>query len=445
VSRASIASKRIEAEPEPAADAAPAAAPGDDAVESKPGMPLTTEPVAGGLVSPVALTHAGDGSGRLFIAEQTGQILIVDSNRTLRPRPFLDLSWKMEDLAPTGIGGFTGPGLNPWYEERGLLGLAFHPDYRNNGRFFVFYTLPKTEHGVDHENIVAEYRVSPGDPNLAATNETVILRVDQPEFNHCGGGLAFGPDGYLYVGLGDGGGGGDVHGAIGNAQDTATLPGSILRLDVDGASPYAVPMDNPFVGTAERDEIFAYGFRNPCRLSFDRGGRNALVVPDTGMNVWEEINFVERGGNYGWRAFEGSQVFDAPLAATLGLRPADAATPAHEYGLGPAGLFLVGGHVYRGAACPELAGAYVYGYFTMRYSAPDGLLCYLAETGTGRWERFEFSLPDGERLGRFVKGFGEGEDGELYLLSSGVPGPSGTSGDVRLLKANRVGLALTRP
>lgn len=434
VARTSMGAKRAraaeDAETEAEAPRTPAA---DDAVESRVGLPLATELVAEGLVSPVVLTHAGDGSGRLFIAEQTGQIRILKDGE-LRPSPFLDLSAKMAGLAPTGIGGYNEPGLNPWYDERGLLGLAFHPDYRNNGRFFVFYTLPKSGRGVDHENIVAEYRVSPDDPDRAATDETVILRADQPEFNHCGGGLAFGPDGFLYVGLGDGGGGGDVHGAIGHAQDTSTLPGSILRLDVDGGPSYAVPPDNPFVGTAERDEIYAYGFRNPCRLSFDRGGAHALVVPDTGMNVWEEINFVEKGGNYGWRIFEGSEPFDAPLGALLGLRPADLRFPAHEYGLGPAGLFVVGGHAYRGAAYPELAGAYVYGYFTMRYSGPDGLLCYLAETNPGTWERFEFSLPGGERLERFVKGFGEGEDGELYVLTSGVPGPSGASADVRRLR-----------
>jgi len=346
-----------------------------------PGLPIAFDVVASNLTSPTVLTHAGDGSGRIFVAEQTGQILIVDSNQTLLPVPFMDLSDKMTNLTVFTAFGNTNAGLNPFYDERGLLGLAFHPTYASNGRFFVYYSSPKTAPGVNHESILAEYSVSTTNPNLAnAASERVLLRVDEPEFNHNGGSLVFGPsDGYLYVALGDGGGGGDVHGAYGNGQNITNLLGSILRLDVDSASPYAIPTNNPFVGTNGADEIYAYGFRNPWKMSFDRGGSNALVVADVGQNLWEEIDFVRKGGNYGWRIMEGRHAFDPAVAATVGADIASLDYPIHEYKHGPLGISIIGGFVYRGTNYPNLAGSYVFGDFS------SAILARPSECRTGRY------------------------------------------------------------
>jgi glucose/arabinose dehydrogenase len=399
-----------------------------------PALPIALDVVVSNLVAPTVLTHAGDGSGRLFVAEQTGQIRVLDANRKLLSIPFLDLSGKMADLAPIGIGGIDTPGLNPVYDERGLLGLAFHPGYKTNGRFFVYYTAPKTGENINCETVLSEFRVSNTDPNLAdVSSERVLLRVDQPEFNHNGGALVFGPDGYLYLGLGDGGGGGDVHPPIGNGQNLATLLGSIVRLDVDSATPYGIPSDNPFIQGGGLPEIYAYGFRNPWRVSFDRGGDRRLFVADVGQNLWEEINIVEKGHNYGWRIMEGNHVYDLDLAIKLGIDVRSLAYPIHEYPHGSLGISVIGGYVYRGTAYPELVGKYVFGDFSTSFAQPDGALYYMAESRPGILERFEMR-PGGARLGRYVKGFGEDQSGELYLLSTTALGPSGTTGDIRLLR-----------
>jgi len=391
--------------------------------------------VASNLTALVMLTHAGDGSGRLFIVEQTGAIRIVDGSGLL-PTPFLDISALMTNLAANGIGGITDPGINPVYDERGLLGLAFHPNYAANGRFFIHYSAPATDGISDNKTVIAEYAVSAGNSNLANTaSAQILLEVPQPEFNHAGGTIAFGPDGLFYIGLGDGGGAGDVHGTSGNAQNTTNLLGNILRIDVDSGSPYAIPPDNPFVGNADfQPEIYAYGFRNPYRFSFDRGGSNELFVADVGQNIWEEIALVEKGENHGWRITEGHHAFDLPLAGTLGIDPAALAYPIHNYKHGPLGISVIGGFVYRGTAYPELAGNYVFGDFSTSFGTPDGRLYYLSETRPGLWQRFEFSIqPGGGPLNRYVKGFGEGEDGAIYLLSDSALGPMGAGGDVRRL------------
>jgi len=396
---------------------------------------LDFETIASGLTAPTVLTHAGDGSGRLFIAEQTGEILVVGSGGGPLPTPFLDISDKMTNLTVFGAFGHSEPGINPFYDERGLLGLTFHPEYEANGRLFVYYSSPKSGAGINHESVLAEYHVSATNANVAnASSESVILRVDQPEFNHNAGQIAFGPDGFLYVGLGDGGGAGDVHGSYGNGQNISNLLGTIVRIDVDSATPYAVPLGNPFVGRPGADEIFAYGFRNPYRFSFDRAGTNGLVVADVGQNLWEEINVVTNGGNYGWRIMEGNHAFDTAVAATVGVDIAALDFPIHDYKHGPLGISIIGGYFCRGTNYPALAGSYVFGDFSTSFGAADGKLYYLSETRTNIWERFEFSLPGNAPLGRYVKGFGEGEDGELYLLSTTALGPSGTSGDVRGLK-----------
>ncbi|MFB3786306.1 MAG: sorbosone dehydrogenase family protein [bacterium] len=361
---------------------------------------IILEPVAGGLTAPVAGAHAGDGRGRIFVAEQTGRVRIIE-NGVLREDPFLDVRDKLVRISPA-------------YDERGLLGLAFHPLYAENGRFFVYYSAPG---GIgNHHSVVAEYHVSADDPNRAASDERVILTVDQPESNHNGGNLVFGPDGYLYIGLGDGGGAGDRHGTIGNGQDVTTLLGSILRIDVDGADPYSVPDDNPFIGRVGRDEIWAFGLRNPWKFSFDRlTGR--LFCADVGQNRYEEINLIERGGNYGWRVMEAAFCYDPDEACDTTGKILPVAWYSHDVGIS-----ITGGYVYRGRQYPGLYGKYVFGDWL-------GKLFYLEEAGVNQWNLVEFQV-ENQPSPFYVLGFVEDEAGELYVLSSPNSGPSGKGGMV---------------
>ena len=417
--------------------------------------------VADGLTSPVYATHAGDGSGRLFIVDQSGTIRILDASGTLLPNPFLDL---------TGVI----PGLSEFFDERGVLGLAFHPRYRRNGRFFVRYSAPRTGDPSEpcfgssrgcHEEVLAEFRVS-GDPDVADPHGSILFRIDEPQFNHDSGQVAFGPlervNGqgrrrrFLYFTLGDGGGANDgladvppSHGPIGNGQNIATNLGGILRIDVNGpADPglaYAIPADNPFVGTAGADEIYAYGMRNPYRFSFDNGpgGDGRLFLADVGQNLFEEIDVVEKGGNYGWVIREGFHCFDpfAPnsppaTCADTGPMGEPLLDPIAEYDHGD-GIAVVGGFVYRGASIPALIGKYVFGDFSRGFFTPGGRLFWLDADGALS-EIFEFQLaPDNAPLERFLLGFGEDERGELYVTTSQSLGPTGDTGEVwRIVDGN---------
>lgn len=409
---------------------------------------IRLKPVATGLPSPVALTHAGDGSGRLFIVDQTGVIRIVDAGGNLLPAPFLDIAALL-------------PALNAFFDERGLLGVAFHPDYENNGRFFVRYSRPRaglpTESCNDpdgfivgcHEEILAEFGIlnaSQADP----ASERILFRVDEPEFNHNGGAVEFGPDGFLYFSLGDGGGANDgldnpnlPHGPIGNGQNIETALGKVIRLDVDSPPApgleYAIPPGNPFVGVAGLDEIFAYGFRNPFKFSFDdgTGGDGRLIVADVGQNRIEEIDFVVNGGNYGWVIKEGNQCFDPfnptqppATCASTGPLGEPLLPPVAEYDHANGdGISVIGGYVYRGSRFPALSGLYVFGDFSTGFATPAGKLYHLDADGDPSVIS-EFNLSTGAALGLFVKGFGEDESGEVYLLASSQLGPFGTGGSV---------------
>jgi glucose/arabinose dehydrogenase len=327
-----------------------------------------------GLESPVYVTHAGDGSGRLFVVEQTGVILIIRAGRLL-PRPFLDIRGRVI------AGG-----------EMGLLSVAFHPQYARNGRFFVNYTAD----GASLRTVIAEYRVSAADANVAEPAGRVLLEIAQPYRNHNGGLNLFGPDGMLYIGMGDGGSGGDPHN---NGQRLDTLLGKLLRIDVDGAAPYRVPPDNPFVGrSGARGEIWAYGLRNPWRFSFDRTtGR--LFLADVGQNQWEEIDLIQKGGNYGWRTMEGAHCFNPPDGCSrTGL-----ILPIAEYGR-EGGCSITGGYVYRGGRIRDLVGRYLFGDYC------SGTLWALRDDG-GRWVR-ESLLDTGLR----ISSFGEDQAGELYVV-----------------------------
>lgn len=340
---------------------------------------MAVRPVVDGLEAPLGVTHAGDGSGRLFVVEQGGTVRIVKDGR-LEPEPWLDLSDK------TAPGG-----------EQGLLGLAFHPDYARNGRLFVDYT------DLQGDTVVSEYRRAGG---AGPPSERVLLTIDQPFANHNGGGLAFGPDGYLYIAAGDGGGAGDP-GDNGQALDTPL--GKLLRIDPDAGedgSPYGVPPDNPFAGHAgARPEIWAYGLRNPWRFSFDR---DKIWIADVGQEDLEEIDRApaRRGGiNYGWDDMEGSACYEP----TAGCRREGRKLPLAEYSHDE-GCSVTGGYVYRGRLYPALGGAYIFGDYC------SGTLWAVAADGPP--EQTPVELLDTDHL---VSSFGVGEDGELYLtdISSG--------------------------
>lgn len=400
--------------------------------------------VADGFVAPVGLATPNDDSGRLFVLEQAGQIIIINAAGQKLATPFLDLSGIMVD-----VGIDFGNGV--FFDERGLIGLAFHPQYAANGRFYVFYSVPKDDDDpddFDSQNLVSEFRVSAGDINVAdPASERVLLEIDKPQFNHNGGQLAFGPDGYLYIGVGDGGNaddsgvGHDVD--IGNGQSKGTWLGKILRIDVDDGNPYSVPDDNPFIDDDDAlPEIYALGLRNPWRFSFDPQGR--LFVADVGQNLFEEVNIVTSGGNYGWRIREGANCFDVnnPNAVPPGgCDDTDAdgrplSDPILEYphsaAQQPFGISVTGGYVYRGNAVPCLRGEYVFGDWSTSFGGPDGSLYAAREASDGSWSLRELAVAgrsDG-RIARFVTSFGEGDDGELYVLTSQSVGPTGTSGEV---------------
>jgi glucose/arabinose dehydrogenase len=329
------------------------------------------------LKSPVYVTHAGDGSGRLFIVEQDGYIQIAQ-NGAVQEKPFLDVRSLV-----------TREGL-----EQGLLGLAFHPNYAENGQFFIYYTA------VDGKNTVAEYRVSAGNPDRAETGSAqILLAIDDPYGNHNAGQLAFGPDGYLYVGTGDGGSAGDPHG---NGQNGHALLGKMLRLDVDNGTPYRIPPDNPFVGNNDfMPEIWAYGLRNPWRFSFDRETGD-LYIGDVGQGNWEEIDFhpaTSRGGdNYGWNILEGTHPYSGVLVSVGLIQPI--AEYSHEDGCS-----VTGGYVYRGEMLPGLRGWYLFGDWC------SGIIWTTRPDDAGNWHTAWLM-----NTGKMISSFGEDEAGELYVV-----------------------------
>ena len=340
------------------------------------GAAVTLREVASGLNQPVAVAHAGDGSGRLFVTLQGGQVVIFDGERVL-PRPFLDLRDRV------GSGG-----------ERGLLSIAFHPDFARNRLFFANYT------DLAGDTVISRFRAARRNPNVALSrSERRVLAVPQPYANHNGGQLQFGPDGFLYIGMGDGGSGGDPEN---RAQDGGSLLGKLLRIDVNGQRPYGIPADNPFAGRTDvRPEIWALGLRNPWRFSFDRSTGD-LYIADVGQGDWEEVNFQPAGSpggqNYGWRRMEGRHCFNPPSACDDGtLTP-----PVLEYDHG-VGRSITGGYVYRGSGVPELAGRYVYGDFA------SGRI-WAARSVGGDWINEELPVSGG-----LISSFGEDEVGELYL------------------------------
>ncbi|MEK6249435.1 MAG: PQQ-dependent sugar dehydrogenase, partial [Planctomycetales bacterium] len=342
-------------------------------------------------IRPVVLTHGGDGSGQIYVASQAGMIhRLPDKNGENEAKLLLDLRGKVTSWRKSN--------------EEGLLGLAFHPQFKKNRELFVYYTISgNTPFDPDRSSVVSRFRMADDGASIDPASEEVLLKVPQPFLNNNGGSIEFGPDGFLYIGLGDGGGFNDP---AGNGQNLKTLLGSILRIDVDRRTddrPFAIPKDNPFVGRSDaRDEIFAYGFRNVWKLGFDRlTGR--LWVADVGQDLWEEIDIVERGGNYGWSVREGMHPFGSSTARPVD-KPID---PVWEYDH-RVGRSITGGVVYRGKEAPVLEGYYVYADYV---SGKVWALKYDDQAGTVIENMSLFSS------GAPVLAFGEDEAGALYYLT----------------------------
>jgi glucose/arabinose dehydrogenase len=357
--------------PQPGPDTATALPPTETPTANASGFPNAAnyewQPIASGLQRPVDIQPANDGSGRLFIIEKTGYIRIYENGQLL-DAPFLDITDRVNDSG----------------NEMGLLGLAFDPDYEQTGFFYVNYT------GAGGNTRISRFQASGNSADSAS--EKVLLVIEQPYPNHNGGALAFGPDGYLYAGLGDGGSAGDPHK---NGQNTSVLLGKILRLDVNNGDPYAAPSDNPF-----GNEVWAYGLRNPWRISFDRATGD-LWIGDVGQGQWEEIDYLpagsQGGANFGWSIMEGSHNYDGEPQSGMYL-------PVAEYSHAEGGCSVTGGYVYRGIM-PEWNGIYVYGDYC------SGKVWALI-LSNGQWQSqvmFE--------TGVTITSFGQDESGEIYLAS----------------------------
>jgi len=353
-----------------------------------PPPPATFElvQVANGFSAPLDIQQPDDASGRLFVVEQGGHIQIIQSNGTRATSPYLDI---------TGRAGFTSGG------ETGLLGLAFHPNYKNNRRFFVNYTR---NNATQLQTVIAEFTASATNANFAdPTTENILFTVDQPFSNHNGGGLAFGKDGFLYIGLGDGGSGGDP---LGNGQNTNTLLGKMLRIDVDSAHDpglnYAIPPGNPFAIGGGRAEIWLFGLRNPFRFSFD-SVTGDLWIGDVGQNNFEEVDHLtsaQGGANLGWNIMEGTHCFSPATGCPM----AGLTLPVFDYDHTQGDDTVIGGHVYHGTKMPGLVGAYVFGDFI------SGRMWTLTQTGSTLTRTSLFTVAAGD-----VAAIGQDQLGELYV------------------------------
>ncbi|XP_067848191.1 HHIP-like protein 1 [Heptranchias perlo] len=388
-------------------------------------LQLCLEEIANGLRNPVAMVHANDGTHRFFIAEQIGIVWAYLHNRTRLEKPFLNITQAVL--------------TSPWEgDERGFLGLVFHPKFKYTGKVYIYYSV---EMYFEEKIRISEFRISSDDMNvLDHSSERIILEVDEPASNHNGGQLLFADDGYLYIFTGDGGMAGDPFGKYGNAQNKSTLLGKVLRIDVNNNNRgplYKIPPDNPFVLDQDaRPEVYAYGVRNMWRCSVDRGdpqtkhGKGRIFCGDVGQNKFEEVDIVEKGKNYGWKAREGFSCYDKKLCANSSLNDV---LPIFAYPHS-VGKSITGGYIYRGCESPNLNGLYIFGDFM------SGRLMGLSEDSrTGRWHDYKICMGKGQtclfpglqnQYYRYIISFAEDEAGELYFLSTRVPTATSTAGVV---------------
>lgn len=416
-------------------------------------------PIASGFTAPVYGVSAPGDSHDLFVVDQAGKINVIHDG-VLQPTPFLDISG-IENSVP----------LRPGYDERGLLGLAFSPGFNdpNSSGFRTVYTYQSEATGtapadfvpapgtltgpIDHQNVLVQWKVNSSNPDMIdPTTRRDLLREDHPALNHNGGTIAFGPDGDLYLAIGDGGTANDSgNGHIvstGNAQSLSVVMGKMLRIDVNGNNSangkYGIPSDNPFVNTpGAAKEIYALGLRNPYKFSFD-APTGRLVEGDVGQNEVEEVNTITKGGNYGWPVKEGTFLFNRTGANVGTVNPVNSPgsptgliDPLLEYDHN-SGTAVVGGFVYHGSLIPQLDGKYIFGDFSNgSFSAPGNGRLFYADLSTGQIDEFSMSMP----LNLWLKGFGEDANGEIYVMASKNLGPAGSTGVVLELTPEPTSLA----
>ncbi len=394
---------------------------------------IKLEPLVSGLNAPLAMVQPA-GDSRMFIIEQFGRVRILDGGKLL-PTPFLDVRSKI-------------PALHHDFDERGLLGIAFHPKYKENGKFYVSYSA-HLDFGSDlgqmlwysHSNVDEEYTVSKHDPNAAdPSSARRILSTPWPQFNHNGHWIGFGPDGMLYVSMGDGGYANDWgighNVTIGNGQDMSTVLGKILRIDVDGRSdgkPYGVPSDNPFVGDRNaKPEIWAFGLRNPWRCSFDTGS-GQLFCADVQQNSYEEVNIVGKGQNMGWRRMEANHCFDyqKPDNHPAKCDKAGLTMPILEYNnctakpKGCRGISVTGGYVYQGSVA-AWKGKYIFGDWSKSFATMDGQIFIGSKAADGKWSMEVAQVVGMPGKKPYVLAFAQDSAGEVYALTSITTGPNGS-------------------
>ena len=397
-------------------------------------LDVKLEVVAQRLTHPLIMVSP-PGDDRKFIVEQTGTIKILDANGKLIDGDFLNIKEKL-------------PPLKWEFDEEGLLAIAFPPDFKKSGKFYIAYTAQlrgTADLGKQlwyaHTNTVSEMRVSKDDPNKAdQTWERKVLEIDWPQFNHNGFWIGFGADGLLYVSSGDGGYANDWgighNVTLGNGQDTAALNGKILRINPNADVGYTVPKDNPFVGNSNyAPEIWATGFRNPWRCSFDQGGTKELFCADVGQNSYEEVDIVVKGGNYGWRAMEGSHCFDYvnPNTHPANCNRTGMTMPIMEYkncsnptfaAAGDCeGISITGGYVYRGPHQPW-QGLYFFGDWSKSFQVAEGVL-FVGKRSGSTWTKEKVNVTNIPGFNDFILGFGQDNQGNVYIMGTQIRGPNG--------------------
>ncbi len=399
---------------------------------------LELKKIAGGFVSPIALLPY-PGSEDLVVADQAGIAYVLDKTGKRKSKPLIDVRSKSAKL-------------NEGFDERGLLGLVFHPKFPEVSKIFVYYSAPLQEGAPsdwDHTSHISSFSVNDQAADLAS--EKILLKIDQPQWNHNSGRLLFGQDGLLYISTGDGGkrddaGVGHVEG--GNSQDVTQLLGKILRINIDEGDPYSVPKDNPFVGKDGRDEIFAWGLRNPWGMVLNPDNPSQLIVADVGQDRYAEVNVIKKGGNYGWRVREGYQGFhidkakqpktEGPKEDKFGNAFAEPVVvyknrniPDFKEDEDARGISVTGGLVYQGSGIPDLKGKYLFGDWSRQWAPGKGSL-FVADRSGDKWPVKSLALKDNPngQLDAYVVAFGKDAKGEAYVLTAGQPGFGAELGEV---------------